>query len=136
MWGLLYDNVRYLLFTPPATDVTELLHLQMKPYFNAYSALLKDQLPHLYDHFHKLSFNPEFYLIEWLVFCFSIFLSVNVWFVFVHVLLYSSFGRIFTIYTRVLPLDVACRVWDMFCRDGDIFLYRTALGMSPVNAVI
>ena len=37
-------------------------------------------------------------------------------------------GRIFTIYTRVLPLDVACRVWDMFCRDGDSFLFRTALG--------
>lgn len=36
--------------------------------------------------------------------------------------------RIFTIYTRVLPLDVACRVWDMFCRDGDSFLFRTALG--------
>ena len=31
-------------------------------------------------------------------------------------------------YTRVLPLDVACRVWDLFCRDGDVFLYRTALG--------
>ena len=36
--------------------------------------------------------------------------------------------RMFTIYTRVLPLDVACRVWDMFCRDGDSFLFRTALG--------
>lgn len=38
--------------------------------------------------------------------------------------------RIFTIYTKTLPLDVACRVWDMFCRDGDIFLFRTALGKS------
>lgn len=36
--------------------------------------------------------------------------------------------RIFTIYTRVIPLDLACRVWDIFCRDGDIFLYKTALG--------
>ena len=36
--------------------------------------------------------------------------------------------RIFTIYTRNLPLDVACRIWDLFCRDGDVFLYRTALG--------
>ena len=40
----------------------------------------------------------------------------------------SSF-RIFTLYTRTLPLDVACRVWDMFCRDGEVFLFRTALGV-------
>lgn len=39
-----------------------------------------------------------------------------------------SVCRIFTIYTRSLPLDIACRVWDMFCRDGDSFLFRTALG--------
>ena len=31
-------------------------------------------------------------------------------------------------YTRTFPLDVACRVWDLFCRDGDCFLFRTALG--------
>ena len=36
--------------------------------------------------------------------------------------------RIFTMYTRTFPLDVACRVWDLFCRDGDCFLFRTALG--------
>jgi hypothetical protein len=28
-----------------------------------------------------------------------------------------------------LPLDIACRVWDIFCRDGEEFLFRTALGM-------
>ena len=42
--------------------------------------------------------------------------------------LFCIFDRIFTIYTRTLPLDIACRVWDMFCRDGDSFLFRTALG--------
>ena len=31
-------------------------------------------------------------------------------------------------YTRTFPLDVACRVWDLFCRDGDCFLFRTAIG--------
>ena len=41
---------------------------------------------------------------------------------------YYSCSRIFTLYTKSLPLDVACRVWDMFCRDGDVFLFRTALG--------
>lgn len=41
--------------------------------------------------------------------------------------------RIFTLYTRTLPLDVACRVWDMFCRDGEVFLFRTALGIACVR---
>ena len=40
-------------------------------------------------------------------------------------------SRIVTLYTKSLPLDVACRVWDMFCRDGDVFLFRTALGQLP-----
>jgi len=44
--------------------------------------------------------------------------------------------RIFTIYTRTLPLDVACRVWDMFCRDGDSFLFRTAVGTSSQSIVM
>ena len=38
-------------------------------------------------------------------------------------------------YTRNLPLDVACRVWDLFCRDGDFFLYRTALGINKYSVM-
>ena len=26
-------------------------------------------------------------------------------------------------------MDLACRVWDVFCRDGEEFLFRTALGL-------
>lgn len=37
--------------------------------------------------------------------------------------------RIFTLYSKSLPLDLACRVWDVFCRDGEEFLFRTALGL-------
>lgn len=32
-------------------------------------------------------------------------------------------------YSKSLPLDLASRVWDVFCRDGDEFLFRTALGL-------
>lgn len=38
-------------------------------------------------------------------------------------------NRIFTLYSKSLPLDVACRVWDVFCRDGEEFLFRTGLGI-------
>lgn len=37
--------------------------------------------------------------------------------------------RIFTLYSKSLPLDVACRVWDVFCRDGEESLFRTGLGI-------
>lgn len=36
--------------------------------------------------------------------------------------------RIFTLYAKSLSLDVASRVWDVFFRDGEEFLFRTALG--------
>ena len=41
----------------------------------------------------------------------------------------AFFSRIFTLYSKSLPLDLACRVWDVFCRDGEEFLFRTALGL-------
>jgi hypothetical protein len=76
-------------------------HGLMRPYFSAFTSLLQEHLPRLHEHFTRLEFSPEYYLIEW----------------------------IFTMYTRTFPLDVACRVWDLFCRDGDCFLFRTALGV-------
>ncbi|CAH0729483.1 unnamed protein product, partial [Brenthis ino] len=44
---------------------------------------------------------PELYLVEWL----------------------------YTAFAKAMPLDAACRVWDMFLRDGDTFLFNTALGI-------
>ena len=36
--------------------------------------------------------------------------------------------RMFTLYAKSLSLDVVSRVWDVFFRDGEEFLFRTALG--------
>ncbi|KAL0822808.1 hypothetical protein ABMA28_004813 [Loxostege sticticalis] len=44
---------------------------------------------------------PELYLLEWL----------------------------YTAFAKAMPLDAACRVWDVFLRDGDSFLFNTALGV-------
>ena len=44
----------------------------------------------------------------------------------------NSFTRMFTLYAKSLPLDLASRVWDIFCRDGEEFLFRTALGKSGI----
>ena len=37
--------------------------------------------------------------------------------------------RIFTLFSKSLPLDVVSRVWDVYLRDKEEFLFRTALGI-------
>lgn len=73
----------------------------MKSYFQTYVDLFLENMPSLHQHFMRNSVTPDLYIIDW----------------------------IFTLFSKSLPLDVACRVWDMFCRDGEEFLFRTALGI-------
>lgn len=73
----------------------------MKVYFQTYEDFFQENMPTLKQHFKKHNLTPDLYLYDW----------------------------IFTIYTKSLPLDVACRVFDIFCRDGEEFLFRTALGI-------
>ncbi|XP_034532129.1 TBC1 domain family member 14 [Notolabrus celidotus] len=76
-------------------------HSLMLTYFSAFEVFFEENLPKLFAHFKKNSLTPDIYLIDW----------------------------IFTLYSKSLPLDLACRVWDVFCRDGEEFLFRTALGL-------
>ncbi|KAL2078218.1 hypothetical protein ACEWY4_025903 [Coilia grayii] len=76
-------------------------HELMMKYFAAFEVFFEENLPRLFVHFKSCSLTPDLYLIDW----------------------------IFTLYSRPLPLDVACRVWDVFCRDGEEFLFRTGLGI-------
>ncbi|XP_025051064.1 TBC1 domain family member 14 isoform X2 [Alligator sinensis] len=73
----------------------------MLTYFAAFEVFFEENLPKLFAHFKKNNLTPDIYLIDW----------------------------IFTLYSKSLPLDLACRVWDVFCRDGEEFLFRTALGI-------
>ncbi|XP_060072002.1 TBC1 domain family member 14-like [Ylistrum balloti] len=77
----------------------------MKSYFQTYDDLFHENMPSLHRHFMKNSVTPDLYIIDW----------------------------IFTLFSKSLPLDVACRVWDMFCRDGEEFLFRTALGILKMH---
>ncbi|RXN29813.1 TBC1 domain family member 12-like protein [Labeo rohita] len=76
-------------------------HDLMLKYFAAFEVFFEENLPKLFQHFQMNSLTPDFYLIDW----------------------------IFTLYSKSLPLDVACRVWDVFCRDGEEALFRTGLGI-------
>lgn len=76
-------------------------HELMLKYFAAFEVFFEENLPRLFNHFKSYNLTPDLYLIDW----------------------------IFTLYAKSLPLDVACRVWDVFCRDGEEFLFRTGLGI-------
>ncbi|KHJ46764.1 TBC domain protein [Trichuris suis] len=73
----------------------------MERYFSAYDTYFKLSLPNLHTHFVNLDVRPELYLIDWL----------------------------YTLFARSLPLEITCRVWDLFLRDGDLYLFDTALGV-------
>ncbi|XP_068444348.1 TBC1 domain family member 14 isoform X1 [Clinocottus analis] len=76
-------------------------HSLMLTYFAAFEVFFEENLPKLFAHFQKNNLTPDIYLIDW----------------------------IFTLYSKSLPLDLACRVWDVFCRDSEEFLFRTGLGL-------
>lgn len=76
-------------------------HQLMLRYFGAFKVFFEETLPHLFLHFQSSGLTPELYLMDWIL----------------------------SLYTKPLPLDVACRVWDVFFRDGEEFLFRTALGI-------
>ncbi|KAF5269938.1 hypothetical protein FQR65_LT05737 [Abscondita terminalis] len=78
---------------------------QMQAYYSAYNEAFNYNMPKLYAHFQKSGLTPDLYLLDW----------------------------IYTVYAKAMPLDVACRVWDLFLRDGDEFLFRTALGVLYLN---
>ena len=97
-----------LLNKPLHVAAFTLNQVQMQAYYNAYNEVFLFNLPKLYSHFLKSGLTPDLYLLDW----------------------------IYTIFSKAMPLDVACRVWDLFLRDGDEFLFRTALGMISVKYYI
>lgn len=73
----------------------------MNRYFRIHQILFEYNIPKLYAHFDEQKVKPDLYLIDW----------------------------IFTLFSKSLPLDVMSRVWDVFFRDKEEFLFRTALGI-------
>lgn len=76
----------------------------MNRYFRVHQILLEHNIPKLFKHFEEQKVKPDLYLIEW----------------------------IFTLFSKSLPLDVMSRVWDVFFRDKEEFLFRTALGILTI----
>lgn len=73
----------------------------MQAYYSVFEQLMAENLPRIHNHFLKAHLTPDLYLLDW----------------------------IYTVFAKAMPLDVACRVWDVFLRDGEEFLFRAALGV-------
>ena len=73
----------------------------MNAYYKTYEEFFKENLPKLHKHFNEHKLSPDLYLVDY----------------------------IYTLFSRSLPLDIASRVWDLFLRDGDQFIFRAALGI-------
>jgi hypothetical protein len=74
---------------------------KMNRYFCVHQILFEHNMPRLCKHFSEQKVKPDLYLIEWL----------------------------FTLFSKSLPLDVMSRVWDVFFRDKEEFLFKVSLGI-------
>ncbi|GFN83366.1 TBC1 domain family member 14 [Plakobranchus ocellatus] len=72
---------------------------KMTAYYRTFEEFFKENLPKLYAHFSSLSVTLNLYIMEWVL----------------------------LMYSKSLSLDVACKVWDLFFRDGEEFLFRSAI---------
>ncbi|CAF3420273.1 unnamed protein product [Rotaria sp. Silwood1] len=70
-------------------------------YLQLFKQLLNYHLPKLSAHFIHMSIEPNCFALDWF----------------------------FTIFSKSLPLDVVSRIWDLFFRDGDAFIFRTAIAI-------
>ena len=80
---------------------------RMDTHIAAYEALFAQELPRLFRHFQDEGVQPNQYIVSWLL----------------------------TLFTRALPLDVACRVWDVYlagAKEDELILWRVALALLTV----
>lgn len=66
-----------------------------------YDALFRFNAPRLFARFQALDVSPNYYLLDWIM----------------------------TMFTRVLTVPQASRIWDVYFLEGEIFLYKAALGI-------
>lgn len=90
-----------LIDNPCHTAAFTLNQFKMNIYYRIFMTILSHNLPKIFTHFLSSGLSPDFYLLDW----------------------------IYTIYAKAMPLDVVCRIWDIFIRDGDEFLFKTAIGI-------
>ena len=73
----------------------------MRPYLDTFNALLAEHVPLVAARLQEVNITAGMFLVEWLL----------------------------TMYSKCMPLDMAMRVWDLFFLEGELFLFRTGMGI-------
>lgn len=74
---------------------------EVKCYLMVHDRLLAEDMPTLHAHFEEHGIEANLYMINWVM----------------------------SLYCRALPLDLVTRIWDLYVLDGDIAIFRAALGI-------
>ncbi|CAN8062203.1 unnamed protein product [Agarophyton chilense] len=74
---------------------------EVRFYLAVHDKLLHEEMPALYTHFKTYGINSDLYMINWIM----------------------------SLYCRALPLDLVTRIWDIYVLDGDVAIFRAALGL-------
>ena len=74
---------------------------RMNIFFLGFDKLLATFFPKIAEKLNNIEMTSNFYMLDW----------------------------VFTLFSKPFDIDVACRLWDVFFRDGELFIYRTALGI-------
>lgn len=74
---------------------------EVRFYLTVHERLLSEEMPSLHAHFKQHGIEPDLYMINWVM----------------------------SLYCRALPLDLVTRIWDVYVLDGDVAIFRAALGI-------
>lgn len=74
---------------------------EVKCYLMVHDRFLCEDMPALHAHFKQHGIEANLYMINWVM----------------------------SLYCRALPLDLVTRIWDLYVLDGDIAIFRAALGI-------
>jgi TBC1 domain family member 14 len=73
----------------------------MDQYLQLLCDLIDVHLPRLSAHFNRMAVQPNCFALDWF----------------------------YTVFAKSLPLDIVVRLWDIFFRDGESLIFRTALAI-------
>lgn len=74
---------------------------EVRVYMMVHEKLMSEEMPNLYSHFKQYGIESDLYMINWVM----------------------------SLYCRALPLDLVTRIWDLYVLDGDVAIFRAALGI-------
>lgn len=78
---------------------------EVRFYLTVHDRLFAEEMPALSAHFKNEGVESDLYMINWVM----------------------------SLYCRALPLDLVARIWDVYVLDGDVAIFRSALGILRLH---